>query len=85
MLENNLLAEYTRIFTGLRNWDQDDLPEVEHYRWSPSCSFINQLLLEGTRKEVRCHYFVDKDQVNSKPTCTAATRRAQMCHELSAI
>jgi hypothetical protein len=37
--------DYARCFFcggGLRNWEADDNPWVEHARWFPQCAFLKQ-------------------------------------------
>ena len=56
------VADSVRCFfcaVGLRNWDPEDDPWVEHARWSPKCAYILevkgqefvQLVLQAARQQ----------------------------------
>ena len=46
MIFNSLgFSDCTRCFScgiGLRNWEDGDIPWIEHARWCPTCDFLQQ-------------------------------------------
>ena len=52
--------DFVRCFhcgIGLRNWEEDDDPYVEHGRWSPNCQYIKnrkgQEFIDAVQEAVR--------------------------------
>lgn len=64
--------DFVRCFhcgIGLRNWEDDDDPYVEHCRWSPNCQYMKlkkgQAFIDAVQEAVRkvqlvCIYSAEK-------------------------